>query len=210
MSISSYNVVSSIAQVLAGLAVATFLAAQLATIYQGFRRSVPIGLAVLLLSPVSIGVYLYMFRKEHPRILRTLLVFLMLCLVASVPGFMAWSMRSQGGSTEDLLALVRSMAPLRQGLADHVKTTGRWPDKGELAQLPGAAGLGGAQRRFSSNEDRAWVILSTEDYSGAPSIEFAGLIDPASRTIIWRCHRDKPERSIEVCTAWDAGIRTHH
>lgn len=210
MSISYYHVVSSTAQVLAGLAVATFLAAHVATVYQAFRRSAPIGLAVLLLSPVSLGVYLYMFRKEHPRILRTLLVFLVLCLVASVPSFMALSMRSQGGSTDDLLALVRSMAPLRQGLADHVKATGRWPDKEELAQLPGAAGLGGAQRRFFSDEDRAWVKLSAEDYAGAPSIEFAGLIDPVSRTIVWRCHRDKPERGVDVCTAWDAEIRTHY
>lgn len=207
MSLSSYGLVYGSGQVLMGLALVTFFLAYGATLYQGFRRSVLLGLAVLLLAPFSVGVYLFTFRKEHPRILRTLLISLGLFLLALLPLLLAKSMRDQGGASNELVDLVRDMAPLRDGLAAHVAATGRWPDEGELARVSGAGGLDGLQRRFFSEGNLAWVKLATENYVGAPSIEFAGRIDPASRSISWSCTRDQPERGPEVCTAWEAGIR---
>lgn len=206
MSLSSYGLVYGSGQVLMGLALVAFFLAYGATLYQGFRRSVLLGLAVLLLAPFSVGVYLFTFRKKHPRILRTLLISLGLFLLALLP-LLAKSMRDQGGASNELVDLVRDMAPLRDGLAAHVAATGRWPDEGELARVSGAGELDGLQRRFFSEGNLAWVKLATENYVGAPSIEFAGRIDPASRSISWSCTRDQPERGPEVCTAWEAGIR---
>ncbi len=207
MSFTSYSLVYGSGQVLMGLALVTFFLAYGATLYQGFRRSVLLGLAVLLFAPISIGVYLFMFRKEHPRILRTLLICLGLFLLACLPLLLAKSMRDQGGASNELVDLVRDMAPLRDGLAAHVAATGRWPDQGELAQVSGAGELDGLQRRFFSEGNLAWVKLASASYVGAPSVEFVGQIDPASRSISWSCTRDQPERGPEVCTAWEVGIR---
>lgn len=207
MSFTSYNIVYGSGEVLMGLALITFAIAYVTTLYQSFRRSVLLGLVVLVLSPFSVGVYLAMLRKEHPRILRTLLISLGLFLLACLPLLLAKSMRDRGGASNELLELVQTMAPLRDGLAAHVAATGRWPDEKELAGISGAGGLDDLQRSFFSQGDWAWVKLSTDNYVGAPSIEFSGHIAPASRSISWSCSRDKPERGPEVCTAWKADIR---
>lgn len=205
MLLTSYDIVHGSGEFIMSLALMVFMLAYAATIYQGFRRSLLLGIAVFLFSPASIGVYLFIFRKEHPRILRALLIFLGLLVLACVPLLLAKSMRDQGGFSSDLVSLVQRMVPLRQGLAAHVTATGRWPAREELARVAGGDMLDGFQRRFVSQGEIAWVTLHTESYAGAPYVEFAGRIDPTTWTISWSCTRDKPERGEEVCTAWETG-----
>lgn len=199
----SHRLVFGLGEGMCWLALALLLASMISMIIQGFRKNAGIGLAMILFSPFSYGVFLVLFFKEYPKTRNTFLGALLILALAMLPLLYAKHLREQGGPSDELVALVRDVRPFKQSVEQFVREKGRWPTREEVPQLAGGNKLDGIQRAFFSSDDHAWLRLSSDSYAGAPVVEFRGLLSKDGKSWTWSCLRSMAY----ACTPMGADIQ---